>query len=116
MDEKEKQCFDECMGLKTEVSQAKSLIGIAAFVFLVCIVAVWIGPYFFVDDTYAITRYLILKIPTMCIDILALVGSLVLFDFICPEDTLSTIVRNPMSAALLYSALLIALGLAISFG
>lgn len=100
----------------TEIRQFKYLLGIGVFVTAVTAFSLWIAPMFFIDDTSAVTRYLILKIPPMLIDVFILIASLVLFDFISHEDSLATIYKDPMATSILYSALLIALGVAIAFG
>lgn len=116
MDEKERQCIDDCMGYSTEYHQIKMLGLVAILVFGIVGLFIWAAPYFFIDDTMAIYRYMILKIPTMLLDVFVLIFSLVLFDFIGKEKVISNISKDPMSASVLYSALLVAMGIAIAFG
>lgn len=87
------------------------LATIAATVF-----ALWVSPYLFVDDTSALYRYMVLKIPAMLIDVFVLIGSLVILDFLTPEDSLVQINQNPTSVAILYSAMLVSVAIAIAFG
>lgn len=107
----------KCDGsLKTEKRQAKFLLGIGLVTVVSVALSIWLAPYFFVEDTSAVTRYMILKIPPMMVDIFVLIGGLVLLDFINHEDSLSNINKDPMATSILYSALLIALGISIAFG
>ena len=78
--------------------------------------ALWISPLFFVDDTSALYRYMILKVPAMLIDVFVLLGAIVMMDFLTPEDSLAAINQSPMSAAILYSAMLLSVSIAIAFG
>ena len=78
--------------------------------------ALWVSPYLFVDDTSALYRYMVLKIPAMLIDVFVLLGAVVMMDFLTPEDALASINQNPMSAAILYSAMLVSVAIAIAFG
>lgn len=110
---------DECKcasGTKTEIKQFKYLLGIGLFTGIVVAASLWIAPYLWVDDTSAIARFLVLKVPPMFIDAFVLIGALVLFDFIGDEDSLSCIYKDPMATSILYSALVISLGISIAFG
>lgn len=78
--------------------------------------ALGISPLVFVDDTAALYRFMLLKVPTMLMDAFILIGALVMFDFLTPDDTLVNINQDPMSASILCSSLLIGLAIAIAFG
>lgn len=100
----------------TESKQLLTLFFLGVATILVSIIALWISPFIFVDDTGALYRFMLLKVPTMLIDVFILIGALVMFDFFTPDDTLVNINQNPMAASILYSALLIGLAIAIAFG
>lgn len=100
----------------TESNQLLTLFILGVATLLVSIAALWISPFIFVDDTGALYRFMLLKVPTMLIDVFILIGALVMFDFFTPDDTLVSINQNPMAASILYSALLVSLALAIAFG
>ena len=112
----ENKCSCNSTALSTEFSQAKYLLWIGGVVMLITALSLWLAPYFFVEDTSAVTRYMILKIPPMLIDVWVLIGSLVLFDLVTPADSLECINKDPLSTAILYSALLIGVSIAIAFG
>lgn len=103
-------------GATTEVNQAKVLLWIGGVVVLVTAFALWISPYFFIEDQSAIYRYMILKVPPMLMDIFVLIAAVVLFDFITPADALDCIHKDPLSTSILYSSLIIGVSLAIAFG
>ena len=90
------------------------MIGLATIA--VTIFALWVSPYVFIDDSEALYRYMVLKIPVMLIDVFVLIGSLVILDFLTPEDSLVAINMNPTSASILYSAMLVSVAIAIAFG
>lgn len=100
----------------TENRQFLTLMGIGAVTILTNVFALVIAPYLFIDDTTAIARYLLLKVPAMLIDAFILIGSLVILDYLTPEDSLVTINQNPMSTAILYASMIIGLSIAIAFG
>ena len=78
--------------------------------------ALWVSPLLFVDDTSALYRYMVLKIPAMLIDVFVLIGSLVILDFLTPEDSLVQINQSSTSTAILYSAMLVSVAIVIAFG
>ena len=90
------------------------MIGLATIA--VTIFALWVSPYVFIDDSEALYRYMVLKIPVMLIDVFVLIGSLVILDFLTPEDSRVAINMNPTSASILYSAMLVSVAIAIAFG
>lgn len=106
----------ECNTNNTELKQFKWLMGIGAFVVFVTAISIWLAPYVFIEDTSAITRYMILKIPPMFIDVFILIASLVLFDFIGHEDSLCKIYESSIATSILYSALVLGVAIAIAFG
>ena len=78
--------------------------------------SLWVSPLLFVDDTSALYRYMVLKLPSMMWDVFVLVGAIVMLDFLTPEDSLVQINQSPMSTAMLYSAMLLSVAIAIAFG
>lgn len=104
------------MSNTTEGRQFFILLMIGLATLAVTIFSLWISPYLFIDDTSALYRYMVLKIPAMLIDVFVLIGSLVILDFLTAEDSLVAINQNPTSTAMLYSAMLISVAIAIAFG
>jgi hypothetical protein len=104
------------MSLQTETRQLAILFSIGLLTIITTIAALWVSPLLFVDDTSALYRYMILKLPAILWDVFVLVGSVVIFDYITPEDTLAAINQNAIAATILYSALLLAVSIAIAFG
>jgi hypothetical protein len=104
------------MSNTTEGRQFFILLIIGLATIAVTIFALWVSPYLFVEDTSALYRYMVLKIPAMLIDVFVLLGAIVMMDFLTPEDSLASINQNPMSAAILYSAMLVSVAIAIAFG
>ena len=100
----------------TERNQLLTLLVIGAATLLVTAFSLWVSPLLFVDDTSALYRYMVLKLPSMMWDVFVLVGAIVMLDFLTPEDSLVTINQNPMSTAVLYSAMLLSVSIAIAFG
>ena len=100
----------------TESRQLFILMMIGLATLATAIFALWVSPLLFVDDTSALYRYMVLKIPAMLIDVFVLLGAIVMMDFLTPEDSLAAINQSPMSAAILYSAMLLSVSIAIAFG
>ena len=100
----------------TERNQLLTLLVIGAATLLVTAFSLWVSPLLFVDDTSALYRYMVLKLPSMMWDVFVLVGAIVMLDFLTPEDSLVQINQSPMSTAMLYSAMLLSVAIAIAFG
>lgn len=112
----ESKCSCKTSEMTTEKHQAKHLAWVGAVVVIVTALSLWLSPYFFVEDTNAIYRYMILKVPPIFINMFALLTGLVLADFLTESDSLDCINKDPMATSVLYSAFLIALGVTIAFG
>ena len=100
----------------TERNQLLTLLVIGAATLLATAFSLWVSPLLFVDDTSALYRYMVLKLPSMMWDVFVLVGAIVMLDFLTPEDSLVQINQSPMSTAMLYSAMLLSVAIAIAFG
>lgn len=104
------------MSFQTENRQLITLLGIGVLTAITTAIALWISPHFFVDDTDALYRFMILKIPALLWDVFVVIGSLVILDYLTPDDTLAGIAMNHQSAAILYAAVVVGVSMAIAFG
>lgn len=102
--------------LQTENKQLIILFGIGILTAITTAIALWLSPLLFVDDTSALYRYIVLKVPSMLWDVFVLIGSVVMLDYLTPDDTLANIGQNAQSAAILYAAMLVSVSIAIAFG
>lgn len=104
------------MSLQTENRQLIILFFIGVLTIAATGIALWISPYLFVDDTSALYRYMILKLPAMLWDVFVLLGAVVVLDYLTPEDTLANISANAQAAAILYASMIVGVSMAIAFG
>ena len=102
--------------MDTEKRQIWNLLGIGIAVFAVMAISLWLSPYFFVEDTSALYRYALIKLPSMFLGMFALISGLVLLDLTTYEDSLKCIFQDAMATAMLFSAFVLSLGLVIAFG
>lgn len=102
--------------MDTERRQIWNLLGIGMAVFAVMAVSLWVSPYFFVEDTAALYRYALIKLPSMFLGMFALISGLVLLDLTTYEDSLRCIFQDAMATAILFSAFILSLGIVIAFG
>jgi hypothetical protein len=113
MPENNKSCSQD---MRTETRQVWNLLGIGSVVFLVMAISLWVSPYIFTEDTSALYRYALIKLPSIFLNIFALIAGLVLLDLTTDEDSLKCVFQDAMSTSILFSAFVIAMGLAIAFG
>ena len=104
------------MSNTTESKQLLILFLIGMATLIANIAALWIAPYLFTDDESALARFMVLKVPAMLLDVFVLIGSIVMLDFLTPEDSLVIINQSPISTAILYAAMLLSVSIAIAFG
>jgi len=116
MEEQEKkdtceQEFKECMDNTTERHQAFHLIWIWGLILALSTLCVWIAPIFFPLDEMILSRALILRIPSDLMNAGLLMSVLVIFDLLTPGDSLKKATAEPLSSAMVLSALLISLAI-----
>lgn len=114
MDDKERQCMDECLNQEVEKVQLRYLGYIVMLAFVVTSVALYVSPQFFiaVDDKDGLYRYICISLPKALMAMAVLFGSSVLADFIVPGKLLKKITENSIASAI-YAGLLV-LGVAIA--
>lgn len=115
MDEKEKQCFDDCMNQETEKIQLKFLLYIVAFTAIVTGLALHFSPEFFasVDDKDGLYRFIFISLPKAMMAMTVLFSSSVLADFLVPGDLLKKITENSIASAIYTGLLLIGVAIAM---
>lgn len=115
MDDKEKQCVDDCMNHDVEKVQLRYLGYIIALAFFVTAIALYISPGFFieVDDKDGLYRYICISLPKALMAMAVLFSSSVLADFIVPGKLLKRITENPIASAIYAGLLLIGVAIAM---
>lgn len=114
MDEKEKQCIEECRDHRVEKGQLNYLFYIIAATALITIFSLYASPYYFasVQDKDGLYRYILITLPKALMAMTVLFSSSVLIDFIIPGDLLKKITEDSIACAI-YSGLLL-IGVAIA--
>jgi hypothetical protein len=113
-EEKKDQCeqqFEECMDNKVERHQAYHLLWIWGLILFLSSACVWIAPIFFPLDELVLSRALILRIPSDLMNAGLLMSVLVVFDLLTPGDSLKKATSEPISSAMVLSALLLSLAI-----
>lgn len=114
MDEKEKQCIEECRDHKVEKGQLSYLFYVIGATALITLFSLYASPHYFasVDDKDGLYRYILITVPKAMMAMTVLFSSSVLIDFIIPGDLLKKITENSIACAI-YSGLLL-IGVAIA--
>jgi hypothetical protein len=117
MADEEKKCgCDLVDDSSREFVQFKQLFWVVAAAALLLGISLWISPYLFDSDPESFWRYILLKFPYGVVQAVFLLLMVCLADFIMPRDSLDCIAREPVSNAIFYSALIIALAIIMAFG
>ena len=105
------QQFEECMDNTVERHQAYHLLWIWGLILFLSSACVWIAPIFFPLDEMVLSRALILRIPSDLMNAGLLMSVLVVFDLLTPGDSLKKATSEPISSAMVLSALLLSLAI-----
>jgi hypothetical protein len=108
-----KECREDLAEEKHALSHVFWMIGFIAIIFGVTF---WLAPNVFERDPESLLRYALLTIPMVLFNVCILLLSLVLLDFIVPGQILRKIGEDSLSSAILFAAMLIAIGIAMIAG
>lgn len=114
MDDKEKQCVEECMNQEMEKVQLNYLFYIILATAIATAIALYISPSYFVavDDKEGLYRFILISVPKALMAQSVLLASSVFADFIVPGDLLKRITETSIGSAI-YAGLVI-IGVAIA--
>lgn len=114
MDDRERQCIEECRDHKVEKGQLRYLFYVIGVTVLITLFSLYASPFYFesVSDRDGLYRYILITVPKAMMAMTVLFSSSVLIDFIIPGDLLKKITENSIACAI-YSGLLL-IGVAIA--
>jgi hypothetical protein len=115
MDEKERQCVDDCMNQDMEKHQLKYLLYLMVVTFTSTAVALWLSPYYFasVQDPEGLYRFILISIPKALMGMTVLIGSSVAIDFLIAGDLLKRIAENSIASSIYAGLLMVAMSMAM---
>lgn len=115
MENKEKQCIDECMNQDTEKGQLKYLGYIVVATIITTAIALHFSPSFFesVDDKDGLYRYMFISVPKALMAMSVILTSVTVADFLVPGDLLKRITENAVAAAIFAGSLIMGVAIAM---